>query len=411
MSSTSINPTHVLGLLYTAASVSSAVATSVPPASLYQYSQMLRGAQASLEIISAQEVLATATETAAQASASAVISSAIEDLAELAWQQNNYNEWLTMWPNALFAAIFGLLCVTHLTLMIISQYWYYGTMFFIGSGLEFAGYLARSVAVGNESKIDPYLCQIIVLTIAPAFIMAGVYYVLGKLLVFHGTHYLILKPRWFSYIFVTCDVISLVVQAAGGGMAATALLDAEDAQTGTNVMVGGIAFQVFSMSLFLVVFVEFVFKMYFRSSPDVRYSSSMLFKLLFDTKSSKPTRKMLEQHYEPGYANLRSHRRFALLPLSIFLCTAFVYIRCIYRLVELAEGWTGYIISHQAFLASLDALPVTGSCLFAVLAHPLFSWGSFRQQKVAEREVRALKLGEDEQKSEGSDWVAIGEDH
>lgn len=398
MNSTSIDPTHTLGLLYTVASVTSLVATATDAGELYQYSQKLRGASASLDIISAQAVLATATAASAQASASAVISTAMENLAELSWQQNNYKEWLTTWPNALFAAIFGILFVIHLTLTVLSNYWYYGCMFFIGCGLEFAGYLARSLSVGHESEINPFLCQIIVLTISPAFIMAGVYYVLGKLLVFHGHHFLVLQPRWFSYIFVTCDVISLVVQAAGGGLAATALLNGTSAQSGTNVMVGGIAFQVASMTLFLAVYAQFVFRIYFRSSPDVKFSGRTLFALFFDTKGSRPTRALLDPHYESGYAHLRAHRGFALLPLSIFLSTVFVYIRCIYRLVELSQGWTGFVISHQAFLASLDALPVTGACLVAIAFHPWLRWGSHKEQKVAEREVQTSKDGEEEPK-------------
>lgn len=408
MNSTSIDPTHALGLLSTAASVTSMVATATDAGSLYQYSQMLRGASASLEIISAQQVLATATASAAQASAEAVISSAMEDLAGLAWQQNNYSEWLTMWPNALFAAIFGILFVGHLTLTILSNYWYYGCMFFIGAGLEFAGYLSRCLSVGHESEVNPFLCQIIVLTIAPAFIMAGVYYVLGKLLVFHGQHFLTLQPRWFSYIFVTCDVISLVVQAVGGGMAATALLNGNSAQAGTHVMVGGIAFQVLSMSLFLIVYAQFMFRIYFRCSPDVRFSCRTFFSLLLDTKSSQPTRTLLEPHYEMGYAHLRAHARFTLLPLSLLLSTVLVYIRCIYRLVELSQGWTGYVISHEAFLAALDALPVTGTCLLAAAFHPWFSWGSHHAQKVAEAEVRAIENGETEAKTGAASAYSAG---
>lgn len=398
MNSTFIDPNHTLGLLHTLASATSVVATATQDGTLYQYSQIVRGATDSLDIISAQQVLATATASSAQASASAVIASAMEDLAGLAWEQNNYHEWLTTWPNALFAAIFGVLFFAHLSMSVFSNYWYHGSMFFLGSGLEFAGYVARCLSAGHESNINPFLCQIIVLTIAPAFVMAGVYYVLGKLLVFHGHHFLSLQPNWFSYIFISCDVISLVIQAVGGGLAATALLNGDSSDPGTHVMVGGIAFQVLSMSLFIAVYTQFVFKIYFRSSPEVHFSFRTFFALFFNTTNGKSTRALLEPHYEQGYAHLRSHTRFTLLPLSIFFGTALVYIRCIYRLVELSQGWTGYVISHEAFLVTLDGLPVAGTCLIAIAFHPWLSWGPHKTQRTSEREVRAEKNGEEEYK-------------
>ena len=59
-----------------------------------------------------------------------------------------------------------------------------------------------------------------------------------------------LKPLHYSYIFITCDVVSLVVQAVGGGMTSIAAQRYENVDSGTYTMIAGIAFQVFSMSVF-----------------------------------------------------------------------------------------------------------------------------------------------------------------
>jgi hypothetical protein len=45
-----------------------------------------------------------------------------------------------------------------------------------------------------------------------------------------------------SRIFLSCDVIALVVQAAGGAMASMANTR-EGAETGSKIMLGGIFFQ------------------------------------------------------------------------------------------------------------------------------------------------------------------------
>ncbi|OVF09092.1 putative sphingoid long-chain base transporter [Clavispora lusitaniae] len=387
VNSTSINPTHVTGLLHTLSSASSILATAHKNGPVYTYSQYLRGASASLNAISAESVLATATASSAKASASAALRSAALDLAGLEWEQNQYTEWLTLWPNALFTGVFGFLLVFHFGLTIFSRYWYFGTTFVIGTGLCFGGYLARSLSVNHESEQNPFLVQIIVLTIAPAFLMAGVYYILGKMLVLHGPGYSTLRPKWFSYIFVSCDLISLIVQAVGGAMAADAVSQADDTAPGTHVMVAGIAFQVVSMSFFLLVFFEFVFKLYFRCSPDIRFSFGTLIGLFFDTKRGRQLRPELDAHYIRGFESVRQRQAFSYVPLAVFASTVCIYIRCIYRLVELAGGWRGYVITHEAFLMSLDALQVAFSCFIFILFHPYVMWGPRSQLHALQKEV------------------------
>ena len=78
------------------------------------------------------------------------------------------------------------------------------------------------------------------------------------MVVIHGRQYSWLKPLHYSYIFITCDVVSLVIQAVGGGMTAIAAQEYNDVDPGTYTMIAGIAFQVFSMSVFYYVGLSFV---------------------------------------------------------------------------------------------------------------------------------------------------------
>ena len=59
---------------------------------------------------------------------------------------------------------------------------------------------------------------------------------------------------WYSYIFISCDLLSIVLQAIGGGMAASATQNGDSTTSGTHIMVAGLAVQVASMSLFLSAF-------------------------------------------------------------------------------------------------------------------------------------------------------------
>lgn len=59
-----------------------------------------------------------------------------------------------------------------------------------------------------------------------------------------------LKPRLFTWIFISCDVGSLILQAAGGGVAAAAgNTDQLLLKAGDDIIIAGIAFQVFTMSV------------------------------------------------------------------------------------------------------------------------------------------------------------------
>ncbi|KAF3990792.1 hypothetical protein FT663_00661 [Candidozyma haemuli var. vulneris] len=386
---TSINPTHAPGLTTALASATSAFAGATQDGDLYQYSKSIAAASNSLAVISAQAVMATASG-ADKSSASDEIMAAATELVKIAYEDNMYRADLNMGANVFFCVVFGLLMIFHFSVAGYFRYWYYFVVLGVGSGLDFGGYLARCISATDETLVDPFLVQIIVLTIAPAFIMAGIYYMLGRQLVYIGSGYSWLKPRWFSYIYISCDVISLVIQAIGGGMAATALTANKDTDDGTHIMVAGIAFQVATMSSFLIVGGNFVARSWFRASPEVKFSLGNLFALAFHTPRGKELQKKLEPNYDPKYAHVRSRKLFPFIFTAIFAGTVLIYIRCIYRLVELSEGWTGYTIRHEAFLFCLDALMVFLTCTIFVPFHPGFIWGhyhptlSFRNKKQPE---------------------------
>lgn len=373
---TSVDPTHASGLYTALSSATHALATATEDGDLYQYSKSVAAASNSLAIISAQSVMATATG-AAKLLASENIMSAATELAQIAYLDNMYRADLNMGANVFFCVIFGLVMLWHFIVGGIFQYWYFFCMFGIGSGLDFGGYLARSVSAADESAINPFLVQIIVLTIAPAFIMAGIYYLLGREIVYLGPRFSWLKPRWFSYIYITCDVISLVIQAIGGGMAATALADNKDTDSGTHVMVAGIAFQVLTMSTFIIVGGNFALRSWFRALPEVKFSVSNFLSLFFNVGKANELYRHLEPEYNPDFAHVRNRKLARFVFPAIFTSTVMVYIRCIYRLVELAEGWTGYIIRHEAFLFGLDGAMIFLTCFIFVPFHPGFLWGKY----------------------------------
>lgn len=394
----SIDPTNAPALWSSILSASSAAQTAKARGELYTLSRVVRGAEASLTIISAQEYLATATEEIYKPLVTQLVFNATLNLQNLETASSIYGGKLDMAANVIFTVAFVILFFAHISYTIWTKNHYFGGAFILGTGVEWVGYLARALSVKDDSNTSKFLCQIICLTMAPAFIMAGIYYILAQLLVVHQselkTDYSIFKPLWFSYIFIFCDIVSLVMQAIGGAIAATSLEEFEDILPGTHIMLSGIAFQVFSMTLFLLLLFHFLFRIYFRANPNVKFSCRTLFDLFFQTKNGKQLTAKLDPYYNPAYIHVRRRKYFPYFPLIITMSVLFVYIRCIYRVIELSQGWRGYLIVHEAFVMSLDALMVFLTALIYVPFHPVILFG-----KNANLSLKVIKQGNDDLES------------
>lgn len=66
----------------------------------------------------------------------------------------------------------------------------------------------------------------------------------------------------------------------------------------------------------------------------------------------------------------RKLRKAELLLIGTAFASAMIYARGVYRSVELAQGWTGHLMTHEVYFIWLDGFPmVLGYAAFAVL-HP-----------------------------------------
>lgn len=144
---------------------------------------------------------------------------------------------------------------------------------------------------------------------------------LGRFIHLLGPETSILSPKLYLWIFVTCDIISLVVQAVGGGMASMEVNKVNgDTAPGTHTMVAGIVFQLASITVFVFLAADFV-----RRTLRMRILQTMTGTII------------------------------PLLGAMIFsvLC---IYIRSIYRTIELSQGWSGYLITHERYFIVLDGI-------------------------------------------------------
>lgn len=418
---TTIATSVKVGAQSTLSSASQAIETATRTVDVRNLEKDIRGAQATLTVLLAENAVSTATNSAFKNHVDNLWFNATLNLEDLAKQTPYGAARLSLPANIVYVAVFFLLLLYFVLMVWKSRYHWFNVCFFCGYGLELAGFISRLCSEGDMNKMDPYICQLVVLTIAPVFVMAAIYYVLAEVIVIYGAKYSLLRPMWFTYIFIGCDVTSLVIQAVGGGTAATAEDNGLNSHPGTLVMVAGIAFQVFSMSVYLACLFTFFFGMYFLPATSLRKSSltflsdedykefrkflritpENFLKLFFNTKSThRYKNNYLEKFYKPQYSHIRARKLFPYFPFAILAATLCVYIRSIYRVVELAMGFSGFLMTHEVFLMVLDALMLALCGIIFIPFHPYFALGpqtiSIAELRAAQREAREEKHAEAE---------------
>ncbi|KAF7590526.1 hypothetical protein BBP40_002714 [Aspergillus hancockii] len=233
-----------------------------------------------------------------------------------------------------FLVLFGLSMLVHTVQMAWKRTWWCA-VFSIGCLTEVLGWAGRTWSAECPYNMTAFLMQISTLIIAPTFFTAGIYVLLGRFIQILGRESSILSPKMYLWIFCTCDVLSLVVQAIGGGMAsAETNKEGGDTATGTHIMVAGIVFQMFSITVFVACAADFV-------------------------------RRVLRHRL----LNTMSGSIAPLFGAMVFSVTC-IYIRSIYRTIELSQGWSGYLITREKYFIALDGAMMVAAVAVFNIFHP-----------------------------------------
>ncbi|KAE8152826.1 RTA1 like protein-domain-containing protein [Aspergillus avenaceus] len=252
--------------------------------------------------------------------------------------------------NIFFAVFFGLCGVFQLGFGIYFRSWTLMVALAVGTLLEMAGYIGRVLMNKNPWDNGAFKLQIVCIILGPTFIAAGIYLTLKHVILSLGPEYSRLKPKLFTWIFIGCDIGSLILQAAGGGVAAAAGSDQLDlVNAGNNIIITGIAFQVATMSVCGLLALEY-FVRYIRQRGSV----------------------------EKSLGNGDGWRIKLVIFADVFAYFT-VLIRCIYRIPEMAGGWGNPLMQREDEFLVLDGMMVALACLSLTALHPGFSLPSLRK--------------------------------
>ncbi|KDN35312.1 hypothetical protein RSAG8_11698, partial [Rhizoctonia solani AG-8 WAC10335] len=245
-------------------------------------------------------------------------------------------------PNKPLAAVAGIL---YLSVPALCIYWgfkrwaRYMLTIMIGGVCYAAGLFIRIPFGANQDTLGLYIIMNMLTVLSPCAFIATVYMLLGRLAIhLDADEYLLIKSRLITKIFVTSNIVTLMIQASGGSMAASTT----NGNLGSKIFLVGLIVQLISFCLYMVVFAVFLRRM----------------------KLHRPEECVLPRNSAEFFTH------WTALAGSIVVSCVGILIRSIFRTIENAQGFTGYLATHEVYFYVLDTLPLLIAIVVFVITWP-----------------------------------------
>lgn len=220
--------------------------------------------------------------------------------------------------------------------------------------------------------------QICCLVLAPSFLAAAIYLTLKHVVLYCGPEHSRLKPRLYPWVFIGCDLGSIVLQACGGGVAAAApgpesnapnrqaLLDA-----GNGLIIAGIGFQIATMTACAILMTDYY----------LRFNKARKQSLKSDGMVST------DSDWEKNRSNPAVKRNFRLFIGAVIAAFFTTLTRCVYRMPEMAglsnddRGWGNALMREEVEFLILDGMMIAIACVCLTIFHPGYFFPPMRKFK------------------------------
>lgn len=252
-----------------------------------------------------------------------------------------YGYYPSIGANGFFAGYFGLCLLIQLILGVRYKTWTYLIALGLGCLGELIGYIGRIMLYNNPFDSIGFQIQICCLIISPAFVSAGIYLTLKHTIISLGECWSRFRPAMYTYIFIAGDLVSLLLQGAGGGIAATADSGSELQDVGTNLMIAGVIFQVVVLAIFGLCCSEYAIRTYHHRDQVTCEAKALLHKTSF--------------------------RSFV---FAIIVAYTGILIRCVYRIPELTGGWRSELMRDETDFIILEGVMIVVAVLALTVLHP-----------------------------------------
>ncbi|KAJ6120884.1 hypothetical protein N7523_005164 [Penicillium sp. IBT 18751x] len=250
----------------------------------------------------------------------------------------------------IFIILFALTTAYHILQLTKAKCWYF-IPFVIGGIFQIIGYICKCLGHDNLASVTIYALQSVLILLAPPLYAASVYMVLGRLVTYLQAENSSLVPvKWMTKLFVAGDIFSFMLQSAGGGLMAGS--SSSMRTTGSNVVIGGLVVQLLFFGFFVVVAAVFHLRI-------TKYPT---------TKSTNERQMTRGQGWQ--------QRSWVTVLMALYVVSALILIRSIFRLIEYKYGFDGYLMTHEVFGYIFDALLMFVAMVVMNVYHPAVILGN-----------------------------------
>ncbi|KAL2127526.1 hypothetical protein VTI74DRAFT_10583 [Chaetomium olivicolor] len=245
-------------------------------------------------------------------------------------------------PLAVLATVlYGIVFIGIFYLTVIKYHAWFFTCVVIGAVIEVVGYGLRCYSIKNPTAIGPFASSLSLVVLAPVFVAAGNYLLIGRLIravLDHartGHRVFGIHGRLITRIFVILDVISFLVQASGSGVASSTEWVGSTADVGVNILIAGLVLQAVAFGFFMCMFSRF--------------------------------------HYlatKRGLADVEAPAGWQRVVVAVYVSSILILIRCLYRVAEFAEGVEGYAFRHEWLFWVFESAPMLIAIGIFCAIHP-----------------------------------------
>ncbi|KAF7959728.1 hypothetical protein EAE96_001338 [Botrytis aclada] len=264
----------------------------------------------------------------------------------------------TLFGNVFYLGIFAALLIIHIIQLWRWKAWSFSCCMLTGLVFEIIGYLGRVQIHYDPFASNPFLIYLICVTIAPVFFTASIYMTYSRILLHYGPYLSRFSPKAISITFMAADWIALILQAAGGAIADTAATEA-GMNSGTNILVAGLSFQVFGLILFMMVVVKYAFKV---SGERIRRQAASWAagEGEIGAKESKMRYLCYDWRLTPQPVVLA----------GLTVATVLILIRSIFRVAELAKGFQSKLANEEISFMILEGAVMILATTIMTIFHP-----------------------------------------
>ncbi|KAI0823125.1 RTA1-like protein [Trametes gibbosa] len=173
-----------------------------------------------------------------------------------------------------------------------------------------------------------YIAYNLFIVLSPCAFIASSYMLLGRLARYLKSHeHLLIPPQRITVVFVVSDISTFLIQAAGALLSISK--DVKTSKTGEHIFLAGLILQLASFGIFVILALRFLYRVKSRDSH------------VWAVDAEKPW-----------------HRDWRTLALVLIVSSVGIFIRCVYRVIELSQGYHGQLATTEAYFYGLDSLPL-----------------------------------------------------